>query len=103
MWWPFKKKVVKEIGGPAWGCLLNDYNFDVDTLQNEMRCVEREEKKAGVGKVIHLRIFKPKEAVKKGVEVEGWETFDEHPDLIHFEGYTHTNSSEIQLDAKKYK
>ena len=27
-----------------------------------------------------------------GVEVSGWETFDEHPDLILFEGYLTRNN-----------
>lgn len=99
--WPFKKKVVKEISGAAWGCLINDFNMDVDTLQNEMKCVERKEEISGAGKVIYLRIFKPEEAAKKGVEISGWETFDAHPDLVYFEGYTHEKSSEAQLVPKK--
>jgi len=37
--------------------------------------------------VTFLRVFHLGEAAEKGVDVKGWEAFDEHPDLILFEGY----------------
>jgi len=82
----FKKKVVKEIDGGTWGHLVTVHKIDVDTLSKEMRCVEKE---GGVDgrPVTLLRVFKPKEAAAKNVEVTGWDTFDSHPDLVHFEGY----------------
>jgi len=38
----FKKKVVKDIDGGAWGHLVSVHKIDVDTLSKEMKCVERE-------------------------------------------------------------
>ena len=96
----FKKKVVKEIDGGVWGHLVNAHQIDVDTLSNEMRCVEREgvldEKKP----VKFIRVFKPSEARERSIEVTGWETFDEHPDLILFEGYL-TKTNEAYLENKR--
>ena len=101
--WPFKfkTKVVKEIKGSAWGHLVSQHKIDVDTLQNELRCVEREENREGSEPTVLLRIFKPAEAEKKGIEVEGWETFDEHPDLLHFEGYMKMHSNVAYLERRK--
>jgi hypothetical protein len=99
--WPFKKKVIKKIDGAAWGHLVHHHEMDVDTLYREMRCVEREVTEKGKEPIIHLRVFKPAEAERKGVEVEGWRTFDHHPDLIHFEGYVKKYSNEAFLERKK--
>ena len=82
-----KTKVVKEIHDGAYWQLACTHKIDGDTLSNEMRCVEREGTVNGVGKVTFMRVFRPKEAEQKGVVVTGWETFDQHPDLILFEGY----------------
>jgi len=96
----FKKKVVKEIHDAAWGHLVSPHGIDVDTLSREIRCVEREGILDGKGPVTFMRVFKPKEAEQKGVVVTGWETFDQHPDLILFEGYL-TRSNEAYLERKK--
>ena len=37
--------------------------------------------------VTFLRVFRPREIAERGVVVTGWETFDQHPDLILVEGY----------------
>jgi len=96
----FKKKAVKEISGGAWGHLVSEHKFDVDTLANNIRCVEREGSADGGKKVTLLRIFQLSDIRKKGVEVTGWETFDEHPELILYEGYV-TKNNEAFLEPKK--
>lgn len=96
----FKKKVVKEISGGAWGHLISEHKLDVDTLANQIRCVEREGTLGEEKKVTLLRVFKLSDVQKKGVEVKGWETFDEHPDLVLFEGYV-TKNNEAFLEPKK--
>jgi hypothetical protein len=96
----FKKKVVKPIDGGAWGNLVSVHKIDVDTLSAKMKCVEREGILDGVKPVTFLRVFKPEEAQQKEIAITGWETFDEHPDLIHFEGYL-TKSNEAFLERKK--
>ena len=95
----FKKKVVKEIHDAAWGCLANDHNIDVDTLSREIRCVERDGIVKGQ-KVTLMRVFRPKQAEKCGVTITGWETFDQHPELILYEGYL-TKFNEAFLEKRK--
>jgi hypothetical protein len=83
----FKPKIVKEINGGTWGLLVSQYKIDVDTLSREIRCVE---KKGTIGNgmpVTFLRIFKPAEVSHKGLSVDGWEFFDQHPELLIFAGY----------------
>ena len=96
----FKKKVVKEISGGVWGELVGRYKFDVDTLANQIRCVEREGVIDGGRKVTFLRIFRLSDIEKRGIEGIGWETFDQHPDLLLFEGYL-TRNNEAYLEPKK--
>ena len=95
----FKKKAVKEIDGRTWGQLVTVHKIDVDTLSKEMRCVEREGTLENGMPVTFLRIFKPIEAQQKGVDVTGWETFDQNPELILFEGYL-TKANEAYLERK---
>jgi len=96
----FKKKVVKEIHDGAWGHLVAVHKIDVDTLSKEIRCVEREGTLNSGVPVTFLRVFKPREAADKGITVTGWETFDQHPGLILFEGYLARDNS-AYLERKR--
>ena len=96
----FKKKVIKEIYDGMWGHLARVHNIDVDTISKGLRCVEREGVLDGRIPVTFLRLFKPAEANQRGIVVTGWETFDEHPDLILFEGYL-TKTNEAHLERRK--
>lgn len=96
----FKKKPVKEVYGGAWGHLVAEHKVDVDTLSKELRCVDREGTIDGQGRVILLRVFRPAEAQARGVAVTGWETFDQHPELILFEGYLNPKN-EAHLERKR--
>lgn len=87
----FKPGVVKEIYGGAWGDLVNTYGLTVDTLTEHIRCVEKPGVEKGM-KVMSLRIFSLPDVEKKGLTVTGWETFDQHPELILFEGYVDSNN-----------
>ncbi len=93
-----KPKVVKEIHDAAWGALVRE-GIDVDTLSREIRCVEREGTQDGQV-VTFMRVFKLKEAEEKGVVVTGWVTFDEHPELVLFEGFL-TRSNKAFLERKR--
>jgi hypothetical protein len=95
----FKKKIVKEIYGGVWGHLVSQHGIDVDTITKELRCVEREGILDGGKPVTFLRIFRPKEAETRGITVTGWETFDQYPDLVLFEGYL-TKLNEPYLERK---
>ena len=96
----FKKKIISEIDGGVWGHLVNVHKIDVDTLSKKMRCVKREGVLANGIPVTFLRIFRPAEVQNKGIIVTGWETFDEHPNLILFEGYL-TRANEAHLERRK--
>ena len=96
----FKKKVVKEIHGALWGCMFNVHKIDVATLEREIRCVEKD---GIINKetVTLVRVFKPLEAENKGVKITGWETFDQHPELILFEGYLTKHNNIAFLEKRK--
>jgi len=93
------KKAFKEIDGPLWGHMVNQQRIDVDTLANNLRVVAREGTLEEKGPVTFLRIFNLNHARQKGIEIAGWETLDQNPDLILFEGYL-TRSNEVQLERK---
>ncbi len=95
-----KKKIIKEIDGAMWGHLFNDHKVDVQTMSFQLRFVEREGFLEGAMPVTFIRVFKPEEAKTRNVTITGWETFDQHPDLILFEGYL-TKSNEAHLERKR--
>jgi len=97
----FKPKVVKEIYGATWGCLVSEYGLTVDELGDHFRCVDKPDVKNG-SNVKRLRIFSLRDIERKGVTVAGWETFDQHPDLILFEGYLDENN-QSHLERKNGK
>jgi hypothetical protein len=96
----FKKKVIKEVNDGVWGPLVSVHNISVDIISKELRCVEREGVLDGTRPVTFLRIFRPAEAEKREIVITGWETFDQHPELIIFEGYL-TKTNEAHLERKR--
>ena len=96
----FKKKVIKKIDGGTWGHMVTEHKIDVDTLSREMMCVEKEGVADGGKPVTLIRVFRPAEAQQKGIVVTGWETFDQNPELILFEGYL-TRANEAHLERRK--
>ena len=84
--WPFGNR-FRSVNSDVWRHLVSDHQMDVDTISREVRCVERKGVLDGGVPVTFLRLFRLPEVKKKGVSVSGWETFDEHPDLIAFEGH----------------
>ncbi len=96
----FKKKVVKEIYDGAWGHLVSDHKIDVDTLSRDIRCVDKAGVIDGNAPVTLLRVFRLSDVQQKGITVTGWETFDQHPDLLLFEGYL-TGANEAHLERKR--
>ncbi len=81
-----KSKIVKKIYDGAWGHLVNAHGLTVDELSQNIRCVDKPGVKDGF-QVNLLRIFSLRDVEKKGITIAGWETFDQHPELIIFEGY----------------
>ena len=96
----FKNKIVREIDGGVWGHLVNVHKINVDELSKEMRCLEKQGVAEGGKPVTLIRVFRPAEAQQMGIVVTGWETFDQNPELIHFEGYL-TRANEAHLERRK--
>ncbi len=94
-----KKKAFKEIDGPLWGHMVNQQRIDVDTLSNHLRIVDREGTLDGNIPVTQVRVFNINQARQKGIAIEGWETLDQNPDLVLFEGYV-TRTNEVKLERK---
>lgn len=95
----FTKRAFKEVDGPIWGHMVNRHRIDVDTLSNHIRVVEREGNLDEKTPVTFLRVFNLSQVRQKGIEINGWEILDQHPDLILFEGYL-TRANEVQLERK---
>lgn len=81
-----KPKIVKEICFGTWGHLVHDHGLTVEVLCEDIRCVDKHGVKDG-SQVDLLRVFSLSDVEKKGITIAGWETFDQHPELIMFEGY----------------
>jgi len=96
----FSKKPFKQIDSGAWGHLVSVHKIDVDTLSREYRCVERKGMLDGKLPVTFMRVFTLSQVQEKGIAVTGWETFDQHPELILFEGYV-TPANNAHLERKQ--
>lgn len=49
----------------------------------------------------YVRVFDEGQAAQKGVRVKDWTTFDEHPDLILYEGWFDKKTMKAQLEERK--
>jgi hypothetical protein len=76
------------------------HKIDVDTPSRGMRCVEQEGVLEGRKPVTFLGVFKPIEAQRRSIDVTGQKTFDQHPELILFEGNL-KKSHEAYLERKR--
>jgi hypothetical protein len=94
----FKPKIVKEIRDGAWGHLVHAHGLTVDALSKNIRCVDKLGMKDGF-QVNLLRVFSLRDVEKKGITIAGWETFDQYPELIMFEGYLNGNN-QAHLERK---
>jgi hypothetical protein len=97
----FKKSAIRPIPSNAcWGHLVRDHHVDVDTISTTMRCVMKEGAINGL-KVTFLRIFNIKEIEKRNISITGWESFDQYPELLVFEGYVNEITNRAFLERKK--
>jgi hypothetical protein len=94
----FKPKIVKEIRYGAWGHLVQAHGLTVEVLSKDIRCVDKPGVNDGC-RVNLLRIFSLSDVEKKGITIAGWETFDQHPELIMFEGYLNA-ANQAHLERK---
>ena len=94
-----KKSPMKQVHDGAWGYMVTVNHVDVDALGRDYRVVEKDGQVEGVGAVILMRVFRLPDVAKAGVTVTGWETFDQHPELIAYEGYLGPRN-QAKLDAR---
>jgi hypothetical protein len=66
-----------------------------------MRCVMKEGAINGL-KVMFLRIFNIKEIETRNIKITGWETFDQYPELLAFEGYVNEITNQAFLERKNF-
>lgn len=52
-------------------------------------------------KVLDVRVFDEAQAAQQHVKVKDWTTFDEHPDLILYEGWFDKDTMQAELAEKK--
>jgi hypothetical protein len=69
---------------------------DLVTLLTAVVC-----KNPNVMTAFNIRIFDGSEALAKKVEVKDYNSLDEHPDLIIYEGQLNEGSKQIKLEEKK--
>ncbi len=69
---------------------------------NDIRCVDKAGTLDQGIPVTLLRVFRLSEVAKKGITITGWETFNQNPDLILFEGYLN-QQNEAHLERKEPK
>jgi len=101
-----KEKAVKKIEGALWGYMVSQHGVIVDTLQN-LRRVERDAVIGGKPLGLTMtRIFDPSTARGKGVVVNDYDSLDNYPELILYEGYYREVSgqaTDIHLEKKQGK
>lgn len=48
-----------------------------------------------------VRVFDPKSAAARAVKIRNYNSFDEHPDLMLFEGWFNQKTKEIRIQPKQ--
>lgn len=93
VFWRKKKKTVKKIEGGLWDYMVKYVAKQGDRLSvlQGLRLVERDvlvgDKPVGVNM---FRIFHPAAVRNKGVIIDDYQSLDNHPELILYEGYYET-------------
>ena len=78
--------------------LVVEKNKDPDWVWH-LRAVVRKSPRAK--KAFDVRVFDDNKVVQKKVKVKDWTTFDQHPDLILYEGWFDKDSMRVELEEKK--
>ena len=100
---PSQPKAIK-LKGPKFipdivgGHLVTDYNQNPDyvwKLKSVVRC--REDSK----NTFDIRVFDEVEAATKNIKIQDYNSFDEHPELILFEGWFDNELRMIDVENKR--
>ncbi len=78
---PVGRDIVTKLGGePNW-------TWDLKTVSRP---------KEGVKDTFEIRVFDPSQAASTGVKVENFDSLNEHPELILYEGWHNERASEMK-------
>lgn len=94
---------TKQIEGDLFQYMVNRQHVPLDILRN-LRIVEQETILGSqpVG-VMVFRIFQPAAAKKKGLKIEDYDSLDDYPELVLYEGYYQMNdgrADNIQIEKQ---
>ena len=97
--WFFKKSDVRPIpANEIWNHLAHDHLVPSDKLLSYMRCILKDGVREGK-KVSLVRVFDLQQAKQRNIDITTWESLDQHPELIAFEGY-YTDDDHAFLERK---
>ncbi|HEY86492.1 MAG TPA: hypothetical protein G4O06_00425 [Dehalococcoidia bacterium] len=94
---------VKKLPGPKWipdmvgGHLVVDYNENPDWVW-KLRAVTRP--RDGLRKAYDVRDFDEVQAALTNIKIRDYNSFDEHPELIIYEGWFDNDSLQVQLERE---
>lgn len=91
---PGSKDIPEMVGGH----LVTDFNRNPDWVW-KLKAVlrQRQENK----NTFDIRVYDETETATKKIKVHDYTSFDEHPDLILYEGWFDKESRQVQLEEKK--
>jgi hypothetical protein len=88
-------KFIPDIVG---GHLVTDYNQNPDYVWKLKSVVQR---RAESKNVFDVRVFDEVEAATKNIKIKDWTSFDEHPELILFDGWFDNELRVVDLVDKR--
>jgi len=97
---PKNKKLPgpKDIPDIVGGHLVVDFNQNPDRVW-KLKAVKRQRQESK--NAFDVRVFDDVEAATKNIKIKNYDSFDEHPELILFEGWFDNDLRQVQIEEKK--
>ena len=94
---------VKKLPGPKWVPDMVGGNLVVDHKENpdwvwKLKAVTRP--RNGLKKAHDIRVFDEVQTALKNIKIRNYNSFDEHPELVIYEGWFDYDSLKVQLERK---
>lgn len=99
------KKLVKVGGGvegcsgPTWNCMINEHGLTYQELNNLRKAVIPAKVKGKPGTL--FRVFDPTSCQAKGIYVKDFDSLNEHPELILYEGHYYWIGAKSEILMEK--
>ena len=93
-----KLKGPKDIPDIVGGHLVVDFNQNPDVVW-KLKAVKRRRQESK--NAFDVRVFDDVEAATKNIKIVNYDTLDEHPELILFDGWFDNELRQVQLEDKK--